>query len=88
MAKPGSKLRAALRHGQSLASTAHGYPLVYTLPDSSSKGRSQAEPPFEAETPVDAAVASGEARGGEDHAIGRSRGGLSTKINAVVDNSW
>jgi transposase len=24
-------------------------------------------------------------KGGEDHAIGRSRGGLSTKINAVVD---
>ena len=26
-------------------------------------------------------------KGGEDHAIGRSRGGLSTKINAVVDES-
>lgn len=25
--------------------------------------------------------------GGEDHAIGRSRGGLSTKINAVVDEN-
>ncbi|MEQ9627779.1 MAG: hypothetical protein RLO02_06275, partial [Roseitalea porphyridii] len=24
-------------------------------------------------------------KGGEDHAIGRSRGGLSTKIHAVVD---
>ena len=26
-------------------------------------------------------------KGGEDHAIGRSRGGLSTKINAVVDKN-
>jgi hypothetical protein len=26
-------------------------------------------------------------KGGEDHTIGRSRGGLSTKINAVVDEN-
>lgn len=26
-------------------------------------------------------------KGGEDHAIGRSRGGLSTKINALVDEN-
>jgi IS5 family transposase len=36
---------------------------------------------------IDSSIIRGAKKGGEDHAIGRSRGGLSTKINAVVDEN-